>query len=239
MRVEYFSDSISDHESTVTTRRYAQQDMMPMTPGKSQLLSSPLRSAPQSTVVVPEKIRSGDDVRTTVMIRNIPNKVDAAQFKGILDSHVFGKYDFSYLRIDFQNLCNVGYAFVNFTQAEDIIPLYEAIVGRHWNIYNSDKIAEMCYATIQGLDCCIEKFRNSSVMLEWQPHRPKLWFTGSDGELAGLEKDFPPPTNYQKVSTSECHHAISQANIFSAPAQQGQRRRGWPISSSWSERLPL
>ncbi|QDS70543.1 hypothetical protein FKW77_010386 [Venturia effusa] len=193
--IEFWADN---YDTAVVPRNSYGQ--MPATPGG---YSSPQRALPMSTVVIPEKIRTGDDVRTTVMIRNIPNKVDAAQFKNILDAHVFGKYDFSYLRIDFQNLCNVGYAFVNFTKAEDIVPLYEAIVGRHWNIYNSDKVAEMCYATIQGLDCCIEKFRNSSVMLEWQPHRPKLWYTENDGELAGLEKDFPAPTNYQKLQRSK------------------------------------
>ncbi|TID16164.1 Protein transport protein SEC61 subunit alpha [Venturia nashicola] len=198
--IEFWADGYDT--AVVSQRSYGQ---MPMTPGALTpcAYSSPQRALPMSTVVIPEKIRTGDDVRTTVMIRNIPNKVDAAQFKNILDAHVFGKYDFSYLRIDFQNLCNVGYAFVNFTKAEDIVPLFEAIVGRHWNIYNSDKVAEMCYATIQGLDCCIEKFRNSSVMLEWQPHRPKLWYTENDGELAGLEKDFPPPTNYQKLQRSK------------------------------------
>jgi hypothetical protein len=154
-----------------------------------------------STQVLPERIRSGDDVRTTVMIRNIPNKVDARMFKEILDASVRGKYDFSYLRIDFQNLCNVGYAFVNFTQAENILLLHDTIAGKRWNVYNSDKVAEMCYATIQGLDCCIDKFRNSSVMLEWVPHRPKLWYTDNDGpEKCGMEKEFPLPTNYQKVS---------------------------------------
>lgn len=211
MLIEFYADITTDNAAAVVLRGYGQRDVMPMTPGG---YSSPQRTLPMSTVVIPDKIRTGDDVRTTVMIRNIPNKVDAAQFKGILDSHVFGKYDFSYLRIDFQNLCNVGYAFVNFTQAEDIVPLYDAIVGRHWNIYNSDKVAEMCYATIQGLDCCIEKFRNSSVMLEWQPHRPKLWYTDNDGELAGLEKDFPPPTNYQKVRTDDLHRTVDQADTL-------------------------
>lgn len=209
--IEFWADSYDT--AVVSHRGFGQMPMTPgaLTPGS---YSSPRRALPMSTVVIPEKIRTGDDVRTTVMIRNIPNKVDAAQFKNILDAHVFGKYDFSYLRIDFQNLCNVGYAFVNFTQAEDIVPLFEAIVGRHWNIYNSDKVAEMCYATIQGLDCCIEKFRNSSVMLEWQPHRPKLWYTENDGELAGLEKDFPAPTNYQKVRISHHHCATNSANIL-------------------------
>lgn len=208
--IEFWADS---YDNAVVSRGYSSMPMTPgaLTPGG---YSSPQRALPMSTVVIPDKIRTGDDVRTTVMIRNIPNKVDAAQFKNILDAHVFGKYDFSYLRIDFQNLCNVGYAFVNFTKAEDIVPLFEAIVGRHWNIYNSDKVAEMCYATIQGLDCCIEKFRNSSVMLEWQPHRPKLWYTENDGDLAGLEKDFPAPTNYQKVSISHHRCATNPANTL-------------------------
>jgi hypothetical protein len=151
-------------------------------------------------------IEVGDDVRTTVMIRNIPNKIDAAMFKTILDEHVFGRYDFSYLRIDFNNNCNVGYAFVNFKNPRDIIALYNGIVGKPWKVFSSDKIADVCYATNQGLGTCIEKFRNSSVMLEWAPHRPKLWYTVEDGEeLAGTEKPFPEPSNLQKLHRSRAN----------------------------------
>ncbi|KAF1733430.1 Meiosis protein mei2 [Beauveria bassiana] len=60
------------------------------------------------------RIREGIDVRTTIMLRNIPNKVDQAMLKRIVDESSWGKYDFMYLRIDFANDCNVGYAFINF-----------------------------------------------------------------------------------------------------------------------------
>ncbi|KJZ75986.1 hypothetical protein HIM_04442 [Hirsutella minnesotensis 3608] len=67
------------------------------------------------------RIRDGIDVRTTIMLRNIPNKVDQAMLKRIIDESSWGKYDFMYLRIDFANDCNVGYAFINFVDPLDII----------------------------------------------------------------------------------------------------------------------
>ena len=54
-------------------------------------------------------------------------------------------------------------------------------MGKPWNMYNSDKVAEISYATTQGLDTLVEKFRNSSVMLEFRDFRPKLYFSKDDG----------------------------------------------------------
>ena len=50
-------------------------------------------------IVDVERIRLGLDVRTTIMLRNIPNKIDQAMLKEIVDETSFGKYDFMYLRI--------------------------------------------------------------------------------------------------------------------------------------------
>jgi len=52
----------------------------------------------KNTVSV-EKIRAGLDVRTTIMLRNIPNRIDQAMLKSIVDQTSHGKYDFMYLRI--------------------------------------------------------------------------------------------------------------------------------------------
>lgn len=43
------------------------------------------------------------------MLRNIPNKVDQAMLKRIIDESSWGKYDFMYLRIDFANDCKWGF----------------------------------------------------------------------------------------------------------------------------------
>lgn len=124
-----------------------------------------------------------------------------AMLKQIVDETSLGRYDFMYLRIDFANNCNVGYAFINFEDPIWILDFVTARAGRRWNRYNSDKVAEVSYATIQGRDCLIQKFRNSSVMLEHKSFRPKLFHTGN-GPLAGTEEDFPPPDNPSKMRRS-------------------------------------
>lgn len=154
------------------------------------------------------KIREGTDVRTTIMLRNIPNKVDQAMLKNIIDESSWGKYDFMYLRIDFANDCNVGYAFINFVDPLDIIDFVNSRGNQRWNCFKSDKIAEISYATIQGKDCLVQKFRNSSVMLEAPHYRPKLYYTsnGPTPQMSGQEEPFPEPDNQSKMKRS-CENA--------------------------------
>ncbi|KAM0300354.1 hypothetical protein HYE67_010451 [Fusarium culmorum] len=150
------------------------------------------------------ELMAGRDVRTTIMLRNIPNKVDQPLLKKIVDASSFGKYDFMYLRIDFANDCNVGYAFINFVKAEYIVDFVQARANKRWNCFRSDKVAEVSYATIQGKDCLVQKFRNSSVMLEAPHYRPKLFWTihSDDPTLAGYEEPFPGPDNQSKMKRS-------------------------------------
>ncbi|KAI1752435.1 RNA recognition motif 2-domain-containing protein [Xylaria castorea] len=175
------------------------------------------------------RIREGTDVRTTIMLRNIPNKVDQAMLKRIVDESSWGKYDFMYLRIDFANDCNVGYAFINFVDPLDIIDFVSARGNQRWNCFKSDKVAEISYATIQGKDCLVQKFRNSSVMLEAAHYRPKLYYTlnGPCPDLVGQEEAFPEPDNQSKMKRS-CENA-EHVGLFTPNAGQHfrdeQRRR--------------
>ncbi|KAH7321874.1 RNA recognition motif 2-domain-containing protein [Rhexocercosporidium sp. MPI-PUGE-AT-0058] len=201
----------------------------------------PNQAAGQHNHVDIERIRAGIDVRTTVMLRNIPNKVDQAMLKEIVDESSFGKYDFMYLRIDFSNNCNVGYAFINFHDVSTFDLFVELRSNQKWQRFRSDKVAEVSYATIQGRDCLIQKFRNSSVMLEPEHYRPKLFFILQDGDqLAGKEEPFPASDNASKLKRS-CENA-EHVGLFAPSAgqhfrdEQRRRRSQYDRGTSLAER---
>jgi hypothetical protein len=60
---------------------------------------------------------TGEDRRTTLMIKNIPNKYTQKMLLATIDESFKGQYDFFYLPIDFKNKCNVGYAFINMVRS--------------------------------------------------------------------------------------------------------------------------
>jgi hypothetical protein len=111
----------------------------------------------------PEECRAAaqEDMRCTLMIRNIPNKYTQKMLLDLLDAKLSGRYDFFYLPIDFKNRCNLGYAFVNFRDADAAACCYEQLHGQRWSEFNSRKICEITYARVQGRDNLIEHFRNS------------------------------------------------------------------------------
>lgn len=139
----------------------------------------------------------GLDKRTTFMIRNIPNKYTQQMLLDFIDETHKGEYDFFYLRMDFRNRCNVGYAFINFFDVSSVLTFAFKVAGKRWyslskTRFNSDKICMLSYANIQGKQALIEKFRNSSVMLEDETYRPKMYY--SSGPYRGQPEPFPPPT---------------------------------------------
>ncbi|KAF3589749.1 hypothetical protein F2Q69_00028305 [Brassica cretica] len=124
-----------------------------------------------------EKIMNGDDSRTTLMIKNIPNKYTSKMLLAAIDEKNQGTYNFLYLPIDFKNKCNVGYAFINMLSPDLIIPFYEAFNGKKWEKFNSEKVASLAYARIQGKTALIAHFQNSSLMNEDMRCRPIIFDT--------------------------------------------------------------
>ncbi|PPD84076.1 hypothetical protein GOBAR_DD18994 [Gossypium barbadense] len=134
-----------------------------------------------------DKIVSGEDIQTTLMIKNIPNKYTSKMLLAAIDENHQGTYDFLYLPIDFKNKCNVGYAFINMLSPSHIIPFYEAFNGKKWEKFNSEKVASLAYARIQGKVALVAHFQNSSLMNEDKHCRPILFHSeGPDNGDQGI-----------------------------------------------------
>ncbi|KAL8506276.1 hypothetical protein ACS0TY_017228 [Phlomoides rotata] len=128
-----------------------------------------------------EKILNCEDTRTTLMIKNIPNKYTSKMLLSAIDETHKGTYDFLYLPIDFKNKCNVGYAFINMVTPSHIISFYEAFNGKKWEKFNSEKVASLAYARIQGKSALISHFQNSSLMNEDKRCRPIVFQSEGQG----------------------------------------------------------
>ncbi|KAG0477631.1 hypothetical protein HPP92_012350 [Vanilla planifolia] len=142
------------------------------------------------------------DTRTTVMIKNIPNKYSQKLLLRMLDDHCIrcneeigegvgddeedqeplSAYDFVYLPIDFSNKCNVGYGFVNMTSPEAAVRLYKEYHMQPWEVFNSRKICQVTYARLQGLEALKEHFKNSKFACDTDEYMPVVFVPPRDGK---------------------------------------------------------
>merc|ERR1711951_74226 len=108
-----------------------------------------------------------ENQRTTIMMRNIPNKYTKSTLLGLIQNELPGimECDFFYLPIDFRSKSNMGYCFINFEQpkqARTFMKYFKDFSG--WQ-FNSNKKAEVIWSQpFQGLAGHIDRYRNSPVM---------------------------------------------------------------------------
>ena len=96
------------------------------------------------------KVISMEDKRTTIMIKNIPNKFNKELLLSIINQHFKGTYDLFILPTDINKYKNFGYAFINFTSSYYIPYFYYMFNGKMWSSTNSKKICELTYSKVQG-----------------------------------------------------------------------------------------
>jgi RNA recognition motif-containing protein len=149
-----------------------------------------------------DKIISGDDPRTTLMIKNIPNKYSSKMLLAAIDENFRGTYDFFYLPIDFKNKCNVGYAFINMLSPSHIIRFYEVFNDKKWEKFNSEKVASLAYARIQGKTALVAHFQNSSLLNEDMRCRP-IVFHSEGSEVVDQENLHSHGLNIQTRQPNE------------------------------------
>ena len=108
-----------------------------------------------------DAIRAGTEKRTTVMVRNIPNRYVRETL--LEDISAFrGRFDFFYLPMDLSAHSNVGYAFINFVSGEDLIDFYDTFHAQKWPRHKSKKICAVTFGRLQGKDELISQFRERS-----------------------------------------------------------------------------
>lgn len=141
-----------------------------------------------------DAVENGHDNRTSLMVRNIPNKYTQQMLLSEFTEHGHGpgSIDFFYLPIDFKNRCNRGYAFINFVDYRDILTFHRRYYGKHWRTFNSDKICDITYARIQGKSAMLKRFENSALMEKDDEYKPLVFV--SHGADKGTRLPFPDPS---------------------------------------------
>jgi RNA recognition motif-containing protein len=118
----------------------------------------------QNYVINIEDIINEKDTRTTLMIKNLPPNTNQVELLEKINYNHKDDYNFFYLPIDFTTKSNAGYAFINFKSAKSIINFFLEFNNKPWGFKNSNKIAYVSYARIQGFRALSSHFKKSHIM---------------------------------------------------------------------------
>ena len=97
-----------------------------------------------------EDILRGKDKRTTLIIRNIPNKYTISKLLKELNNNFYGQFDVLYLPQDQANKANLGYGSINFMDYIYLIKFYDMYQDRKWDSFQSSKRCQLAYSKYQG-----------------------------------------------------------------------------------------
>eukprot|EP01053_Blabericola_migrator_P000517 Blabericola_migrator_1__516@NODE_1126_length_5351_cov_323_551476_g768_i0_p2_GENE_NODE_1126_length_5351_cov_323_551476_g768_i0NODE_1126_length_5351_cov_323_551476_g768_i0_p2_ORF_typecomplete_len389_score39_68RRM_2/PF04059_12/1e36RRM_1/PF00076_22/1_2e04RRM_1/PF00076_22/0_074Smg4_UPF3/PF03467_15/1_1e04Smg4_UPF3/PF03467_15/0_034_NODE_1126_length_5351_cov_323_551476_g768_i038284994 len=209
-------NSTSGFETATTPRRqrHRNSNYTPSSRGSVEVSPAELMeslSAFEQTKRMPlEDLPMPSHDKTTIMLRNIPNKYTQAMLLEAVNQDFRGLYDFFYLPIDFKNKCNVGYAFINF-----IHPYYAELfstkfAGLKLTAFKSKKICEVSWGRVQGLRANIEHYRNSAIMsIPNSQYKPLIFkdgvplqFPGPAGPIPSVKPRHGRNNNHQPSSTT-------------------------------------
>ncbi|KAK8801158.1 hypothetical protein WA158_001928 [Blastocystis sp. Blastoise] len=101
--------------------------------------------------IIPAKIHRGEEQRTVVLVRNIPNRLRKKDVTRVLANCV-GYDNFFILRLPVDPFTkrNLGYAFVCFSTPHAVATFYYNMNGQRWPSSNSQKRCTMCFAKKQN-----------------------------------------------------------------------------------------
>ena len=113
--------------------------------------------------IIINNIISQKEKRSTVMIKNIPNKFNQDYILNIINQNFRGTFDVFVLPTDINKLKNFGYAFINFTSSYYIPYFYFLFNGKMWFGTNSKKICELAFSKVQGKEALLDHYPSKIV----------------------------------------------------------------------------
>lgn len=111
------------------------------------------------------KSRRAGQAVTTVMLRNIPNRCSQRELIAELEAAGFqGCFDFLYIPLDLGTMCNVGYAFVNFTHSAHALRCMEELPRHPFKRQRrAGKAVAVLPAHMQGLEANLRHYEKAAV----------------------------------------------------------------------------
>jgi len=105
-----------------------------------------------------------EELRTTVMMRGIPNEYTRDDILHVLQRHDFGEINFLYLLMNLNTGLSAGYCFINFRFPEDALEFKSAFTGHTFcDSKPEDTVQVRWRFPIQGFASHADKFKNAHV----------------------------------------------------------------------------
>ena len=108
-----------------------------------------IKDSPKNIIHI-ENVLKNKDKRTTLIIRNIPNRYTISLLLQEINRNYYRKYDVVYLPQDYINNTNLGFGFINFLDHMHLIMFCEEFIGKKWNCFTSQKRCQLAYSKYQG-----------------------------------------------------------------------------------------
>lgn len=126
-----------------------------------------------------DKIQSGEDVRTTVMVRGLSGHNARRDLLKCLERCSLGdRFTFFYMPCKAHRNVPAGFAFVNFIAASDVHQLSVMVRSGFWRELTSDpksKAPGVSYARFQGHEELSNHFSSSAVLREQDPEKRPIF----------------------------------------------------------------
>ena len=103
------------------------------------------------------KILTGEDKRTTILIKNIPRKKKKNQLKLILEK--IANINYIYIPLFMLSADNLRCAFVNVVNSKSIIDIYLKLKKFNFVYDNPNTKIEISYSNLQGKKALIDNFK--------------------------------------------------------------------------------